>query len=519
MTDVPTPSDADLDPDADRIGRPGAGRAPESPVWLRWWVLVLTFSLAGLAWSLMTPAMGAPDEPTYAANAVAFWSGQFRSQEEHAPDAKTLPFGNGRWFRIPEVWNVGYDVPTCFAFQPSRPAVCSNFSGSNQITDVPDSLFYTVQPAWLALTGWFGRLFPGLVGVYGMRIVSALAGAVLLAAAVRALAELISARLAVIGVLAAATPMTFFILGAVNPNGLEIAAAICLWAHALALGRQRRAPTHLLVGFAVSAVVLTFTRPLSPVFAGYILLAAAIVAGWERVRALWEERRARITGIVVVAAIAVSAASVFTFSRNAHGSDPHASTFAPRTAWFHTIDLFASFGWNDTPVRPVAILWLVVLGVLGVLALMWGTNRTRVALVLTALVTGLMLLINTLPASNGWQGRYELPVTVGVALISVVAIGERAGSRPPLPRWFLPGLAVVIAIGQVGAFYRALQRYTVGIPTSLRTNVFNAPWEPVGGAALPLALILAYAVLSTVLVFATSDEEVPAAADREPVAA
>jgi len=63
-------------------------------------------------------------------------------------------------------------------------------------------------------------------GVYAMRLISALIGSVLLAAAVRALAAAISPRLAVVGVLAAVTPTAYFIMASVNPNGIEIAAGV-----------------------------------------------------------------------------------------------------------------------------------------------------------------------------------------------------------------------------------------------------------------------------------------------------
>ncbi len=44
-------------------------------------------------------------------------------------------------------------------------------------------------------------------------------------------------RLLLVGVLVAATPTTIFLASVINPNGLEITAALCLWCSGLILVR------------------------------------------------------------------------------------------------------------------------------------------------------------------------------------------------------------------------------------------------------------------------------------------
>jgi hypothetical protein len=476
---------------------------------LRWRVLVPLFFLGGVAWGLMTAPMGVPDEPAYAVHAVAFWSGQWSSDPSpHVDRPRALPFGNGRWYQIPDVWTDGYDVPVCFAYHPERPALCANFSGSSDPTAVADTLSYTVQPAWLVMAGLPGRLFPGLVGMYGMRLVSALVGAVLLAAAVRALADVVAARLALVGVLAATTPMAFTMIGSVNPNGLEIASAICLWGHALALGRRPAPPPRrLLVGLVVSATVLAFTRPLSPIFVAVILAVAAVAGGGKQLGALWADRRARLAGAVLVAVEVVALVLVYLGSR-ATGS-PTASLLRPSVLRTRIVEAIATFGWSDTHVWPVVALWALGLGTLVVAGLVLGRNPTRVALLLVVAASAGLLVVRAVPGAGSWQGRYGLPITVGVALTSVVAIGDGWSRVRPTLRWLLPALTGLFGVAMVIAFVRALQRFTVGIsPRTSVLDVFHGGWEPPGGAAFVLALIVAFVGLAFVAVLCADDTTV-----------
>jgi hypothetical protein len=492
-----------------------------SPSWLRWWVLIATFAFAGVAWSLATPPMGAPDEPAYAVRATALWTGQVDARPT-AVGSKPykLGWGDFGWFRLPAVWNAGYAAP-CFAFQPNKSASCQNFTGSTQITDVPNGFPYNIQPAWLILTGWVGRLFPGVVGLYGMRLVSALVGAVLLAAAVRALAETIPPRLAVLGVLAAITPTAWFIIGSANPNGLEITAAVSTWAHALAIGRRRTTPTHLLVGLVLSAGLLAFTRPLSPIWVVIILGVAAVMAGYQKLRALWIDRRSRLAGSIIVAAVLIAAviAKVTNTTVYVSGGDVNAATLGPEFLGRDLVQTVAEFGWIDTPVPPAALLWLIALVPLVVAAFVFGRNRARAGLALSLAVTMVVLMLNTIPglSGGGWQGRYGLPLTVGTSLCAVVALGDRWPRPASQMRWVMPVVVAAVGLANLVAFYWALQRFTIGLPLNLNANVFDGAWRPVGGAVLPITLMLVFLVLSTmVVVGAPAALDIIEPADSEP---
>lgn len=68
-----------------------------------------------------------------------------------------------------------------------------------------------------------------------MRFVSALLCSAMLASALVTAAEWRRRSLAVLGVLAAATPMTLYMGGMVNPSGGEIAAGILVWTAMLSI--------------------------------------------------------------------------------------------------------------------------------------------------------------------------------------------------------------------------------------------------------------------------------------------
>ena len=55
---------------------------PTRHAWLGSWpVLVVLFTLPGVAWALASPLFSAPDEPSHAIKAVALWSGQLTGED------------------------------------------------------------------------------------------------------------------------------------------------------------------------------------------------------------------------------------------------------------------------------------------------------------------------------------------------------------------------------------------------------------------------------------------------------
>ena len=104
--------------------------------------------------------------------------------------------------------------------------------------------------------------------VLAMRMIAVLVCAALLASGLTSAVGDSIGPAAIAGAVVAMTPTVFFLIGAVNPSGLELAAACCLWLSLLRLLHDDGPPGwHLLVRAGVSAVLLAWSRPLSPGFA------------------------------------------------------------------------------------------------------------------------------------------------------------------------------------------------------------------------------------------------------------
>jgi hypothetical protein len=170
--------------------------------------------------------------------------------------------------------------------------------------------------------------------------------------------------------------------------------------------------------------------------------------------------------------------------------------------------MVGNFGWLDTPAPALTTtVWLLLTGGLTVLGALVAPRR--VALVLAGLI-GLAVTVPVLfdlrsaPTSGlVWQGRYMLPVAVGLPIVAgfTLARGRFAALLAARRTRALVGGAVVVA--QVAAFYWALRRYTVGMEGS--PDIWSGPaWSPPGGV---LPALVAYAVLWCLFVWWTLGRE------------
>ena len=104
------------------------------------------------------------------------------------------------------------------------------------------------------------------------------------------------------GLALAVTPTVVFLGGALNPNGVEIAAAIALWCGLLELlsDRQRRPDRRMALRLAVPAVIMAAMRPLSPALlltiVGFVVI---VLAEPSELRERWQSRSLRVATAVV----------------------------------------------------------------------------------------------------------------------------------------------------------------------------------------------------------------------------
>jgi hypothetical protein len=353
-----------------------------------------------------------------------------------------------------------------------------------------------------------------------MRLVGAAANVALLGGGTLALATVVGRRLAMGGMLVVATPMVVFLAGSVNPSGLEACAAIATWCCALAVadrcGRGAPVGAPLAWGLAVAGGALAATRWLGPAFLvvalGGVALARPLrplAAGCRRMLA---ERHVASAAAALGAVVALSVAhTVLTPDRVLLPGAPVPPGDGVGEAILGNSEgylraMIGAFGWLDVPTPTFTYwVWLGLLGtVIGTALLVGGRPAVR-SMVLVALAT-VLLPYSQLPSAADiglpWQGRYALPVAVGVPLVALVAIAvaRRAGRLEVGVGRLVLVLAPLAAAGHLVAFYWAQRRYATGSSGSLDI-LRDARWAPPGGNVVLLATAAAaLAVLAVVAV-------------------
>ncbi len=496
------------------LERPPEPAEPLAGGGLRWGRAIVTFALLwaiAAAWSLGLPRFAAPDEPAHvqkAAGVVRDGIGTGPPIPGDVPKARAVT--------VPVAYVATH--PLCYAFQPRQPASCQQFPPAEGET-VTGTTAGQYPPLYYVAVGWPSLLTDSYAGIWLLRLVSAGLCALALTMAFTLLDRGRDA-VAVVGLLLAVSPMVLFLAGVVNPNSLEIAAAVATWVGALVLLRPGSVGVNRTVLWltTTAAVVLVGTRLLTPLWVAVILVAAAVVGGRDRVRAVMGDRHGRAALVVVGVAVVVQVgwivgSGLATVDDPAYAldepiSDTARTVLGRQLSWLE--QMVGNFGWLDTPAPALTTtLWVLLTGGLTVLGALVAPRR--VALVLTGLV-GLALTLPVLfelrsaPASGlVWQGRYLLPLAVGVPIVAgfAVARSQLAWLLSTTRARALVGGAVAIA--QVAAFYWALRRYSVGMEGS--PAIWSGPaWSPPGGVALALVV---YALLWGMFAWWTLGRQAP----------
>lgn len=483
-------------------------------VWLA--TSAVLFALGAL-WAVATPVGAAPDEPTQVVKAAAVVRGQFLGTPvRHGPVADLR-------VRVPASFGHDRHLATCYAGRPTVTAACAQPLSTSSRPVTVATYVGRYPPLYYLLVGVPTLLWRGDGAVIAVRLLSALWGALLLGMAVGVAAVWSRSRLLVPALAVAVTPMAVFLIGVVNPSGLEIAAAVATWTGAavLVLDHRHRPPLALVAATAVPAVALVLCRGLSALWLAIALGMAALL---ERgaLRTLWGDRRVRRSlqalGAVAVLAVtfvlAVHTLSVVPVGRSV---PPRASivTVTIRALGFTSTiarEAVGDFGWLDT-MSPFAVLvgWWVAAALLVVGGLLWSDRRHALVLALTVAVA--LLLPAAIIASQAhhdglvWQARDGLPLYVGVPIVAGAVFGRDRERRlgALLDGASLAGIRRVagrgnqllvggVALAQWVDFAWALRRYTVGLGGPL------APWTAVRHGWVPpvptvLLLVLAGATV------------------------
>lgn len=465
---------------------------------------VLLFGIVAL-WSVSTPRYAAPDEPAQAIKAAATARGEFIGQDASTSTNSAVSF------TVPATIARGPN-PACFAFLPAVPASCSPPWQAYKGLVEAATYVGRYPPLYYLVVGLPSLLTSSPTVLYWMRLVSAALSALFLAAAFVSAKQVQRGRWVVVGVALALTPMEVFLAGMVNPSGLEISAALCLWTSALALftGPEPAHRRRLVVWSSVSAAVLVQMRGLSPLLLAIIAITLFALVGWRPIRAAARRRDVQVGAAVlavcavfaVIWIVAVGALRVQSSGRAvpANASDIDVLHFALDQVGLNTSQLLGVFGWLDTYMPSWCYhAWEAALLALGAGVL--ARRRWRLAAVVVALV-GVTVALPTLLAYSQahkygivGEGRYILPVAVGVPVLC--AYGWTRGRAHT--RWLFTAalvLGLAAALVQIAGFVQALHRYRTGVNSPVWT--WHAAWAP----PLPwLVAIVAFASLQGALLW------------------
>lgn len=491
-----------------------------------------------LVWSFATPPYGSPDENDHVRFAAAVVRAADITQVPQSDDdwdarliTELASRGITRDDLLAESWGVvtlpafyGQADFACFAFQPDNPAGCQvldDVTGEQRM--VLATRFY--PKLYYAVVGLPSLVLDGRAALYAMRALSAAVCAVFCAFAL--LAARRTARSAtVLGVVTAITPVVWFLGGTVNPNAVEITAALATWAGLVTLLDQPRPTAGIATGTAIAAATLGVIRPVSMLWLAVIAVVVVIGTPGQRLAAVLRERSIRMATIGV--ALVVGLQTVLTMANGSlSGVDPRTAQHVDGWSALRTVigrqgamaeQLIGQLGWLDTKLPFLVVLgWFAIVAALATLAVLHGERRQLVALgaLVVACVALPVFLELRAVSSVGffWQGRYTLPIAVGVPVLAARAIGPALGTTGR-SRTLARALVTVTTAGTILALYTSLRRYSVGMsgPVAFWDG---AAWNP---PATPLALLVAGIISHSVtgwwfLRLAGGTGRVPAAVD------
>ncbi len=391
-------------------------------------------------------------------------------------------------------FGVAHQIPACFVPYADKPA-CNTSIEDQPIID---------HPAWTGM----GRYPPGGFAISGIgtfagpndsafrlsRALIAATSSLLLAFAFVCLKR---RSLSVLPLLIAITPGVIFISSVISPSGLEICAAVALWATLPSFVSATDVHRLESVAVALSGVILIAGRPLGVLL--YAVVVGVVVIGLASIKTLHIHVRKHVVvyGLHLIAAVFMIWWYVFIFNSVV---DSQMTAGFPKIPFgeqlLHAIgdiprvidESIGNYGWLDTATpRPLALVILVttvtLVGV-GWRSLSRSAKRAMglLGVACIALIIAEDLNYYDILRGFGVQGRHLTPLLVGIPIV-----GARYLQISNRSKW----LAVAIWSGVVvGSGLAALRRYSVGVIGDNALDMFSHPvWSPPMGTIWSIVLL------------------------------
>ena len=497
------------------------------------WIVAAFVGGIVVSWMLIVPPGAQPDEHSHLVRA-----GALVLQADRVDDDLYL---------LPDRYLM--TDPGCYAFDPFTPVSCAeprDHTGDEVLvlTRADD-----YPPGGHALTG-AATLLPGLDPVWWARLVAGTVATAFVTAAL--VAALRCSRLTGGALVLALTPMAWSSMPSANPSTYAIAGATAMWAALMTADLRTRLSTSSAWLIAAGWTSLVVSRRDGLVWACLIVFC---VAAFRRVSLLDIARRSAIPPLALVGAatVATSAWGVTSESRTSQlvvvapillalaelirskaGAVPPEArgwlvaigAIAALVAWpvivstrskgwdtdlviaivnqtdDNLVEAIGRLGWLDAPIPTFAVFaWLLAIGGAAAHALVTnvrGLVTAGLLVVVAAVSSWTFELLQDNDTGTYWQGRYSLPLLIGLPLLLVLGPGDPTGNAArddvasaAVVRRFDIRLAVWItatglAVLNLGA-WAAARRWGVGLDGSYlpwRWDTSLQPLPPV------LALVL-----------------------------
>jgi hypothetical protein len=418
----------------------------------------LTF-LAGIllvqaAWILALPAFRGIDEFDHVYKAAAVARGQWTSsgQAEH---------GRGGLVRIPgDIVSAAHSM--CASYEYTKPDDCVPVRRFADGTVEIASSASAYNPTYYLIVGTLARPFHGDQVDYVIRAVTALACALLLAWAAAMVASWGRTRWPLVAFTLGLTPVLVYSTAIASPNGIAYGGAALLWSTLLNIVRRDSATDREATAVALGAVALSTMHPTGPMFAFLILVLAFAL---RPARAWWSvlatRRRAWLAAATAVLVVAVACVAWIGYAHPGAIGEPADSPLTVaddltfQVLWL--LEAVAVFP-TVTEYAPTAVYALWGVPLLVMLALLLRTARGRRLVTVAGALALLVVIPATYTAATyadtglAWQGRYSLPLWLGVSGLAALTASSRREAYPTLVpvAYAMAAAAVALSVVHVG---------------------------------------------------------------------
>ncbi len=394
----------------------------------------MLLGLCGLfaIWVLVMPPFAGSDEYDHAYRAAAAARGEW------GVDPVVATRGTGAFLKVPtDVVEAARSE--CQYLKYTKDSDCIGTPAGDKRVVASGAGRY--HPLFYAVIGTAAKPFDGTAALYAMRIATALLAAGFVAMAALAASTWARSRWPYLGIAVACTPVAIYSSAIAAPNGVEMMSALALWMSLI--GLLLAPPEHIrrLAVFAgVSGAVLATLRPLGPLWClvAFAVVLLAVRPQQDRIRTLL--RRPIVLGAAALVMVSALQATAWVLAVDALKlgveKEIHttlgfrigaAATQLP--AW--VLQAIAAFPLRDDASHPaVYACYLILFGVVATLGIRYGTTRARIAIGLVVATVLLFPYLTTVQSwdqyRGAWQGRYGLPVAMGIVLLAAHAL-DRAG--------------------------------------------------------------------------------------------